>query len=53
MGSVIYRPTWGKEAVTLSVWPANHLSHFLQSQLFHQHKHRGDLIGEPDNHNTE
>lgn len=45
-----YKLTWWKEAISLSTGPANHFSHFLQSQLLHQHKHWSDLIGEPINH---
>lgn len=39
--------TWRKNAIALSVRPADQLSHLCQGQLFHEHEDRSNLIGEP------
>lgn len=41
------KPTWGEYSISFSIWPANNLPHFFQSQLFHQHKHWSNFICEP------
>lgn len=47
--TVIHELTWWEQSISLSIRPTNHLSHFLQSQLLHQHEHWSDLISEPVN----